>query len=300
MEINEEIIQYTFDFFKNQNVIYKHPQDSYFQELIKKYSCFQDKPEPRFSKWNQRNNANSKPISKKTERPRIGILDNSIESTIRKDFQTILNKLTEANLEKMVRKTRMDFNKEHISVYTDILYDYFKRQPDFQQLYIDILKTIYQILQDEDIIEMNSIWTKHWNSYIDNKTWVLTEELVSQSDDYDIFCEYQKEKKRNISLAQAWGRLFSLGSLNIDPYHWLIEMVDYCHDIDLTEKSFQTSMDCYIEQMREFYKVLPKCLQTNISKTYLYKVYHLKELNLPKIAYFKLLEFIELLEKNIK
>jgi hypothetical protein len=298
MEIGEDIVQYPYEFFKNISISAKHPLDPYFQELIKKYTCFQEKSDHKFSKWNQRTHISTKQVSKRTERPKIGNLDNSIENTLRKEFQTILNKLTESNLDNMVRKTRMSFNKDYMFIYTDTLYDYFKKQPNFQKLYISILETIYQLLQDDDILTMNSLWSKEWNTYNVEKKWILTETLVEQSEDYDIFCEYQKEKKINISLAQAWGRLLALGSLNIDPYEWLLEMVEYCNTLDLTNKSYQISFDCYIDQMKEFYKVLPKCLQNNMSSSYLYKLYHLKDLDLPKIGYFKLIEFIELLEKN--
>lgn len=99
-------------------------------------------------------------------------------------------------------------------------------------------------------------------------------------------------------MAQAWGRLLALGSINIDPYEWLLEIVNYCSHMDFQSKYHMTSFDCYIEQMKEFYKVLPKHIQNNISPSYLFKLYHLQDLKLPKIGYFKLLEFLEFLEKN--
>lgn len=299
MDIGDDVIQYAYDDFKHVKIYEMHHKHAFIQDMIKTYACFQEKQDHKFSKWNQKlNHSAHKPISKKMERPIIGNRDTSIENTLRKDFQTLLNKLTTSNLDTMIRKIRMQFNKDYMTIYTDLLYDYFKRQPDFQNLYIDILETIYQILSDDDIITMNIQWMNYWNEYMLQRKWILQESLVLNSEDYDIFCDYLKEKKKNIALAQAWGRLLALGSINIDPYEWLLEIVNYCSHMDFQSKYHMTSFDCYIEQMREFYKVLPKHIQNNISSTYLFKLYHLQDLNLPKIGYFKLLEFLEFLEKN--
>ena len=299
MDIGDDVIQYSYTDFKNFKIVSNHSKFPFIQEIIKKYPCFQDKPDHKFSKWNQKtNHSTHKIISKKTERPTIGNKDTSIENTLRKDFQTLLNKLTISNLDTMIRKVRMQFNKDYMSIYIDLLYDYFKRQPDFQNLYIYILETIYQILSDDDIITMNIHWMNYWNDYTQHRKWILQEALILNLENYDIFCDYLKEKKKNIALAQAWGRLLAIGSINIDPYEWLLEIVNYCSHMNFHSKYHTTSFDCYIEQMKEFYKVLPKHIQNNISTTYLFKLYHLQDLNLPKIGYFKLLEFLEFLEKN--
>jgi hypothetical protein len=90
-----------------------------------------------------------------------------------------------------------------------LLYESFKKQPHFQGLYINAgLETIYQLLTDDDILTMNVIWKTYWNTYINQRKWILNEALILKSENYDIFCEYIKEKKNSIALAQAWGRLF--------------------------------------------------------------------------------------------
>ena len=295
MEIGEEIIQYSYNSFKRDISTCKHHKDAYFQELIKKYPCFHDKLDHKFTKWNQKSNhIMSKHISKKQERPTIGNKDVSPENTSRKDFQTLLNKLTDSNLDTMIRKMRVQFNKDFLNIYIDLLYESFKKQPHFQSLYISILETIYQLLTDDDILNMNLICL----SYIQHKRWILNEDLILHSENYDMFCEYLKQKKISIALAQAWGRLLGIGSINIDPYEWLLDIVNYCMHMDFTNKYHITSFDCYIEQMKEFYKVLPKHLQNNISMSYIHKIYYLQQLSLPKKGYFKLLELLELLEKN--
>lgn len=288
--MEEDAIQYPLDtFLKIKALIHdKHPKDAFFQNLISKYSCFLDKPESSHSikKWNNRNH--QKVLSRKTERTRIGNQDPSLENTLRKEFQTILNKLTDVNIDVMTQKTKNNFNKDHLSIYTDLLFEYLKRQPDFQKLYIHILETMYKLLSDIDIQDMNAIWQKYWTHYNENKEWQLDQTVTTE--DYDAFCEYLKRKKSILALAQAWGRLITLGSICIDPYEWLHEIVDHC--------KLKINTDCYISQMQEFYKNLPIQLQKTIPPSYVYKLMNLQELDLPKIAYFKLIEFIDLVNKN--
>jgi hypothetical protein len=282
----EDVIQYPFEFFlEKRSHPEKHSKDPFFQSLITKYPCFLDKQEnhSHHKKWNQRHH--QKPLSRKTERTRIGNQDPSIENILRKDFQTILNKLTDSNLDSMTKKTKTNFNKDHMSIYTDLLFDYLKRQPDFQKLYIHILETLYKLLSDIDIQLMNTLWQQHWTTYNQNKEWHIDQ--VVSTEDYDVFCSYIKKKKNTLALAQAWGRLMTLGSICFDPYEWLNEIADHCKD--------SLNTDCYISQMQEFYKALPVYVQKNIPPSYLFKIENLKDTELPKIAYFKLLEFIDLL-----
>ena len=289
--MEDDIIQYPFEFFleSKEKIHEKHSKDTFFQSLIAKYTCFLDVPQPSTyhnKKWNQRNN--QRILSRKVERTKIGNQDPSTENTLRKEFQTILNKLTEVNIDTMTQKTKTHFKKEHLSIYTDLLFDYLKRQPDFQKLYIHILETLYQLLSDIDIHQMNSIWQTYWTKYNQEKEWQLDQTVSTE--DYDAFCSYIKKKKNILALAQAWGRLITLGSICIDPYEWLNEVIEHC--------SISQNTDCYISQMQEFYKALPSHLQTNLPPSYIYKLYHLREKDLPKMAYFKLLEFIELLSKK--
>lgn len=291
--MEDDVIQYPFEFFleQRQKITEKHSKDVFFQSLVAKYTCFLDKPEqPHHSskRWTYRNH--NKVISKKVERTKIGNQDPSIENTLRKEFQTILNKLTDSNLDSMTKKTKTYFNKDHLSIYTDLLFDYLKRQPDFQKLYMHILETLYKLLTDLDIQLMNSLWQSYWTRYNQNKEWQLDQTVSTE--DYDAFCAYIKKKKNILALSQAWGRLITLGSIITDPYEWLHQVVDHCQTSPNT--------DCYISQMQEFYKTLPYHLQQNIPPSYVYKLQHLKEQNLTKMAYFKLLEFIEVLNKNEK
>lgn len=303
MEV-EGPIQVLFQTILDRRDIWKHEphsKDLYFKELISSYSCFSEKNDTRGNpKWasNKKHHYVSDP-NRKSERPKIGVKDLSKEGLIRKDFQSILNKLTATNMDSMVRQTRTLYTSEFMSVYVDILWEYFKRQPEFQGLYLQILESIYLILVDDDILEMNLLWSKLWNNYIQENKWVLNYELVEQSHNYDDFCDYVKEKKKVISIAQAWSRLIGIGCIRAEPFEWLLQMCKYCYDLDLSNKVYKTTIECYVEQIKEFYKYLPKHIVDKTPSQFVHMIYDMKEIpSLPKSCYFKLLDFIEVLEKN--
>jgi hypothetical protein len=279
-----------------------HPRDTYFKELIASYACFQEKPEGKFSKWNhgnKKNHSSSASSQRKTERPKIGVKDLTVEGTLRKEFISLLNKLSNQNLDTMIRQTRLIFNKDHMDVFVEVLWEYLKRQPDYQGIYIQLLESIYQLLGDDDILDMNLLWTRIWNKYIQEEGWKIEYELIEQSHNYDDFCEYMKEKKKRNAISQAWSRLIGLGVIRTEPFEWMLQILDHSYQLDLHEHAVhKTMVDSYIEQIREYYKVLPKHIMDRAPSHFFVKIHGLKELEIQKASYFKVLDFLETYEKN--
>jgi len=57
-------------------------------------------------------------------------------------------------------------------------------------------------------------------------------------------------------------------------------------------------MECYIEQSKEYYKTLRMNLQKKIPDNVYRNILDIKMFDLPKSCYFKIVDFIELIEKN--
>jgi len=258
----------------------KHQNHEQIQQLAKTYTCFQEKPEPR---WNK--HFHPKSISKKTERPKLAI-SQTVPPEAR-EFKTLLNKITIQNKDNVLRKARLLSKKEHIPTFVKIVYQYLKYQPTFHELYFSML----HVFSSEDMTVIKSEWDTHWSSYINNEEWIL-DTLIDQ-DDYDALCLYLKNKSRITAMSQAWGNLSKYGYIDISPDDWFDRL--FLHATSLT---VYDTFDCYIDQMREFYKTLSDTHKKMIYDTYLPKLCDCKSLPLPKLSYFKLLDFIELLSND--
>lgn len=282
-----------------------HGKDAYFKEMIASYTCFQEKPDSKFHKWNhgyrkQPHTYTTGNSLLKKERTKIGNLDTSRENIFKKELISILNKLTNANLDTIIRQTRVCFQVDLMDIFVQTLWGYFQRQPEFQPLYVKLLESVYQLLSDDDILEMNLLWSKIWNSYQQDEQWKMEYQLVEQSHNYDDFCEYVKEKKKKNAMAQAWGRLMSLGMIRTEPYTWVHQLLEHCQEQDLTNVVHKSIVDSYIEQIRDYCKSLPSSLYENIPSSVINKMETIKEMELSKATQFKVMDFLEDVQKMKK
>lgn len=301
MEI-EAPVQIAFSLWVDTYKMLKDPhgKDAFFKEIIASYTCFQEKPESKFNKWNHGHRKQSHVFNDsfpKKERVKIGNQDTSRENVFKKELISILNKLTNANLDTIVRQLRVSFQIDLMEIFVQVLWDYFKRQPEFQPLYIKLLESVYQILSDDDILEMNLLWSKIWNAFQQEEQWKMEYELVEQSHNYDDFCEYLKEKKKKNAMAQGWGRLMSLGMIRTEPYTWVSQILEHCQEQDLTNVVYKSMVDSYIEQVRDYCKSLPVGLYENIPSSILHKMEAMKEGELSKATQFKIMDFLEDVQK---
>ena len=274
------------------------------QEILAKYPCFHEKTDNRFgnySKWNHGTHLSKKSthsISLK-ERPKIGNRDTSKEATLKKDVQSLLNKLTHQNYETILKKIKDHFHVDYIELFMSIIWNAIQLQPDFQDLYIRMLRHIYTSVEDEWVTLSNQQWDTIWKNYIQQHQWKLPYDLVERSHNYNDFCDYVKEKKRLISIAQAWARFINLGLIQTEPFQLISQILQHIHeDLQVENPIHLMCIECYIEQCKEYYKTLRFNLQKKIPERTSRYILDMKELELPKSCYFKVIDFIELLEKN--
>lgn len=306
MEIMEEPIVIPFSDLLNCLNTTKHwISNNVLQEILTKYTCFTEKTDHRFghySKWNNGNHSSKNYMHQNTsvkERPKIGIKDTSKEASFKKDVQSLLNKLTHQNYDIILKKIKHQFHVDYIELFTSIIWNAIQLQPDFQELYIRMLRQIYSTIQDEWVSVSNHQWNMIWTNYIEFNQWKLPYELVEKSHNYNDFCDYVKEKKRLISISQAWARFINLGMIQTEPYQLISQILHHIHqDLETDNPIHLICIECYIEQCKEYYKTLRFNIQKKIPNITTRYILDMKDLELPKSCYFKVVDFIELLEKN--
>ena len=191
------------------------------------------------------------------------------------------------------------FHVDYIELFMSILWNAIQLQPDFQEIYIHMLQQIYKSVEDDWVIVLNTQWNTIWCQYIENHQWRLPYDLVEKSHNYNDFCDYVKEKKRLISLSQAWARLINLGMIQTEPFNLISQILKHIHqDLQIENPVHRTCIECYVEQCKENYKALRINLQKKIPDNVYHKMLDLKTFDLPKSCYFKVVDLIELIEKN--
>lgn len=257
-----------------KNVKELHINHLFFEKLISTYDCFGEE------KWSSRKPKSLPPPIK--ERPKIGNQDISPDNIYKKALVLSLNKLTATNMDTVGMTIVKNYNMcvKHIFVAT--IWEYFTRQPTFQDVYIKLIEKF------KDTTEMGEIWLGIYTSYIKDSVWKLNYDLIEQSHNYDDFCEYIKEKKRLNAMAQGWARLMKTTIVIEEPFHWCHTVVDLCLSFDLSNVVYRTMIDSYIEQLREYCKYI----NVSIPHELVDRVSNMKELNIQKSTKFKIEDFV--------
>ena len=297
MEILEEPIVVSFQTILNFSTLVQHPKYDFIMHLIASYTCFQDKIDTPHRWVSAKKQRSTMPVLK--ERPKIGIQDSSTAATLKKELQSLLNKLTDTNFQTILVKVIQLFDMTYVSIFIDIIWSYLQRQPDFQVLYIQMIEKIYEQLSEDSYIEIGTVWNAIWRKYLSFKEWKLNKELVETSHSYNDFCDYVKEKKRLISTIQAWARLINLGIVSADPYELMYDIAYHMvKELDVHSTIDGTCLECYVEQVKEYYKALSKEIQSRIPNTLDSLFQDIKEMNVNKSCQFKIEALMTLVLKN--
>lgn len=172
----------------------------------------------------------------------------------KKDFLAQLNKLTASNEETITKNLKTLYTKkpEYIDVYIRGLWSFMLRQPDFQQLHIQVLTTIFP--KDTVATSFKTIYEEA--AAAPNPPW--NEQTPDPNTNYDLFCDYVKWKGQRLAAGSGWMRLILNGFLDITPPA-LLE--------DILRSGIPT--DCIIEQLSAILGMLPsiwrKQVRTQVS-----------------------------------
>jgi hypothetical protein len=122
------------------------------------------------------------------ERPRIGgPKDANEHSQIKREFTSVMNKMTSANSAKLVCALRTVMKHEYVDVYVPVVWDMMMRSLDHQQCYIEVLRIVECSTQLNDIFD----------DYVDKQRWLPDANAVPTTE-YDEFCDFIKWKKRSV------------------------------------------------------------------------------------------------------
>lgn len=282
----------------------KHHNHLQIQNILTNYSCFKDNGENySYSRWNKKHNQSSS----NKERPRIGNKDISKEAIITKDFQSLLNKLTNQNFTVIQIGLKKIYIEDYIQIYINILWKYFQKQPVYQDLYIKILENLYTYTKNIEHIENTKLfWNDMWNNYLSNKEWQLSKKIVEESqvdiensENYQDYCDYVKEKKRLLAVIEVWARLINKEFIKVSPYKLLSNIINTIYnDIDINNNIDNICLECYIEQCSIFFKSLNRKIRKNLPKNLEKKILKLEHFEYKqKSSKFKMENLILLLKK---
>jgi len=175
--------------------------------LIENYNCFASNYDAK-SLWEKKKIiASNKKIN---NRPHLISFDFTDNAKCKKEFTSYLNKLTDINKVNIYAKIKLFIeniktNDELISILFDILWNFIKISSN--NIYIDIL-----YLFDSKFI-INNI-NKYWSNYqILPPDEFLNNKNIFNDTNYDLFCDYIKWKKNNLSITRAWCNIFKKENL---------------------------------------------------------------------------------------
>ncbi len=170
------------------------------QELFENYKCFRENEYTSIKKWK-----NTSKIEAKS-RPKIGVKEISIEMMGKKEFLSLMNKLSDKNKNSLIKNFIV--RDSCVKIYVSISWDMMLRSPEYQNIYFDLLNYIKDKIKDSSLLfnELNKIC----EDTVIEKKWLPPENTL-EDNDYDEFCDFVKWKKRIISTSKAFVMLTNRG-----------------------------------------------------------------------------------------
>jgi hypothetical protein len=148
---------------------------------------------------NSGSNTHTKWVRLTEKRPQPKFINSTSEEDLaRKEFLPLMNKLTLKNKNSIFIQVRRCIKQAFIGVYIDIVWDLCLNCPTYQELYIEVLDLI-RTLGSEKCKELLQL---RFDTFMDNKMYLMPEEVLSDQESYDEFCASVKWKKRALSTIQ--------------------------------------------------------------------------------------------------
>jgi hypothetical protein len=187
--------------------------------LEKQYECFKSDKPPPHKQHHGGHHSHSQSHShtrkeKPSERKPLFEKDLSIDSIIRKNMTTLMNKISATNKEHIISQVRSGFREDHAHVYASIIWEYMILSPDHQDVYTDVVILLPPVMS----MHMNDLW----RSWFDARGWIVH---TNDAEDYDEFCSYVKSKKRSIAIMKAIGQLTKKNVLPRPAYNTTVSAI---------------------------------------------------------------------------
>lgn len=181
--------------------------------LLSTFACFSsDKPPPHkqhrsaASDHHHQHNANSHRRNNK---------ELSTEAITIKNIMTLMNKLSPANKEHIVAQVRASFREEFAHIYVKLIWDFMLRSPEHQDLYTDVLLILAP--------HVNTAIAALYDDWCAERRWLMRNSCDTEQ--YDEFCDYVKEKARAIATIKGFGYLMRKRLLPEDVYNDVVRQL---------------------------------------------------------------------------
>lgn len=197
----------------------------------------------------------------------------------------------------MIKQINNIIDTKYINVILDLIYQYLLLQPTFQYLYINLLDNIYNNYVEIQYI-IKEFWLEKFEKYLYNNEWSIDEKTIEETENYDDFCESIKMKKQKVSLIKCWARLINYQFLDYEPTELFQIILSNCFTLDMNNSINCNIIDNYIDQLSEFYDTVSDEYKYIINNMYNEKINDFININLKKKTYFKVLDFLEVINKK--
>ena len=155
------------------------------------YKCFSDKEKTFIFKPKY-----VQPSAERPEKIRIGVRDLSREHLAKKEFMSLLNKLSDQNKKQIYATFKTSIRIDFYKLYINMTWAMILKFPEFQKLYINLITILYENMENKK--SFIDEWLFIINDYEVTKKWIPADNILDDKD-YDEFCDFQKWKKQSSS-----------------------------------------------------------------------------------------------------
>ena len=218
--------------------------------LLENYSCFSSNYNAK-SLWEKKKIIASNKV-KTRNRPHIISFDFTNEAKCKKEFTSYLNKLTDINKQLIYSKIKVfiDSIKDEnlINILFDILWNFIKISSN--NIYIDVLYLF------ESKIVIKSI-NKYWDHFELLPSENFMEKNNSFDTNYDLFCDYVKCKKGNLSISRDLCIIFKKENFINNISETIDKIINLINDFITKNDSNKYIIDLLLDELSIFIDATP-------------------------------------------
>jgi hypothetical protein len=170
------------------------------KNLINTYKCFTDTSNNFRERVNNKGKAFVPVVTERPEKIKIGSRELSREYLAKKEYMSLMNKLSDQNKKQINNMFKAIIREDCYKLYIEMTWDMMLRFPEFQKLYFDLIKILYDYFENKT--DFINIWMTIINDYESLKKWIPSDDILDDKD-YDEFCDFQKWKKRAVASLSA-------------------------------------------------------------------------------------------------
>lgn len=190
--------QYFYEKYKNITDAGIFKEKSLY--LQTNYKCFtSEMKEKIFTNYNKSKNNNT--YNERPEKLKIGGRDLSKETLIKKDFMSLLNRLSDQNKKQIINQFKTNIVVDFYKLYIRMTWAMILKFPEFQKLYLQLIGVLHEVMENKNLFIEE--WILIISEYDTKKNWIPVDTILDDSD-YDEFCDFQKWKKQAISATKCF------------------------------------------------------------------------------------------------